>query len=133
MSMASSSPYLVYDASALLAAVFDEPDSEAVLEHPAIPSDEVSALNCSEAGAKLTKRGLPEAGLPSELATLGLDISHFDETQTHLTAGLRPETHKLRSSLDDRCYLALARLHDTRVLTVDKGWQQQYLGLMWFG
>ena len=115
---------LVYDASALLAVVFDEPGAKAVLEHLAIPGGEVSAVNWSEVGAKLTERGLPEADLPSELAAFGLDIIPFNETQAHLAAGLRPKTHKLGLSLGDRCCLALARLHDARVITADKAWQQ---------
>lgn len=115
---------LVYDASALLAVVFDEPGAEAVLKHLALPGGEVSAVNWSEVGAKLAERGLPEADLPSELAAFGLDIIPFDEAQAHLAAGLRPDTHKLGLSLGDRCCLALARLHDARVITADRAWQQ---------
>lgn len=115
---------LVYDASALLAVVFDEPDAQAVLEYLAIPGGEISAVNWSEVGAKLTERGLPEADLSSELAAFGLDIVAFDEAQAHVAAGLRPATHELGLSLGDRCCLALARLHGARVITADRAWQQ---------
>lgn len=113
----------VYDASALLAVVFDEPGADGVLECLATPGGEVSAVNWSEVGAKLAERGLPEQEIVAELAVFGLDIIAFDEAQAMVAAGLRSVTRKLGLSLGDRCCLALAKLHGARVVTADATWR----------
>lgn len=115
---------LVYDASAILAVIFDEPGANTVMEYLATPGGEASAVNWSEVGAKLAERGLQEAEIPSELAVFGLDIIPFDEVQANIAAGLRPTTRKLGLSLGDRCCLALARLHNARVITADATWRE---------
>jgi PIN domain nuclease of toxin-antitoxin system len=115
---------IVYDASALLAVVFDEPGAENVMDHLARPGGEVSAVNWSEVGAKLTERGLKESELARELAAFGLDVVPFDETQANIAAALRPITRKLGLSLGDRCCLALGRLRDARIVTADFEWRK---------
>ncbi|WP_040662319.1 PIN domain-containing protein [Nitrococcus mobilis] len=59
---------VVYDASTLLAVVFDEPGSDSVIDYLAHPDGKVSAVNWSEVGAKLAERGLQEKELVHELA-----------------------------------------------------------------
>jgi PIN domain nuclease of toxin-antitoxin system len=115
---------LIYDASALLAVVFDEAGADRVMEFLAQPGGEVSAVNWSEVGAKLAERGLRESELARELAAFGLDIVPFDEAQANMAAALRPTTRKLGLSLGDRCCLALARLHGARAITADASWRQ---------
>lgn len=112
----------VYDASALLAVIFDEPGSNIVMDCLAKPGGEASAVNWSEIGAKLAERGLSVADISTELATFGLDIVPFDEDQAHVAAGLRPLTADLGLSLGDRCCLALAQIHKARVVTADHAW-----------
>lgn len=114
---------LVYDASALLAVIFDEPGADAVMDFLARPGGEASAVNWSEVGAKLTERGLKESEISLELGVFGLDVVPFDEAQANTAAGLRPATRELGLSLGDRCCLALARLHGARVITADGAWQ----------
>lgn len=115
---------VVYDASALLAVVFDEPGSDSVMDYLARPGGEVSAVNWSEVGAKLAERGLQEKELVHELAAFALDVVPFDEAQANVAAALRPGTRKFGLSLGDRCCLALARLRGARVVTADVAWLQ---------
>lgn len=115
---------LVYDASALLAVIFNEPGADEVMEFLAQPGGEASAVNWSEVGAKLAERGLREKEISSELATFGLDVVPFDEAQANAAAGLRPATRKLGLSLGDRCCLALGKLRSARIITADASWQK---------
>lgn len=112
----------VYDASALLAVIFDEPGADVALQYLAMPGGEVSAVNWSEVGAKLAERGVTETEISSELSPLGLDVVPFDEAQAVIAAGFRPITRKLGLSLGDRCCLALARMRGARVITADVAW-----------
>lgn len=77
---------MVFDASALLTAMFEEPGTERVMEFLAQPGGEISAVNWSEAGAKLAERGLKEAQIARELHVSGLDVVPFDEAQANTTA-----------------------------------------------
>ena len=52
----------VYDASALLAVIFDEPGADDVMDCLAHPGGEVCAVNWSEVGAKLAEHGLNRPG-----------------------------------------------------------------------
>lgn len=115
---------LVYDASALLAVMFDEPGSHRVIELLAEGDGEVSAVNGSEVGAKLAERGLKEPQIAREIAAFGLKIVAFDAEQAMAAAALRPLTRALGLSLGDRCCLALARLHSARAVTADAAWQR---------
>lgn len=115
---------LVYDASALLAVMFDEPGAEAVLSLLAQPGGETSAVNWSEVAAKLAERGLKESRISAELAAFALDVVPFDESQAITAAALRPITRPLGLSLGDRCCLALGRIRKARIVTADAAWKQ---------
>lgn len=114
----------VYDASALLAVIFDEPGSDAVMQYLNTPGGEVSAVNWSEVGAKLIERGLAAVKIPRELAAFGLNVIAFDEAQAHIAAELRATTGSLGLSLGDRCCLALGQLRHAPVITADATWAQ---------
>lgn len=113
---------LVYDASALLAVMFDERGADRAMEFLALPGGEISAVNWSEAAAKLAERGLDEAQVAQELGTFGLQVIPFDVRQAGIAAALRQLTRELGLSLGDRCCLALARVHEARVITADSAW-----------
>ncbi len=115
---------IVYDASALLAVMFDEPGADAVLSFLAHPGGEVSAVNWSEVGAKLAERGLKESRIAAELSAFALEIVPFDESQAITAAALRPITRALGLSLGDRCCLALGRIRNARIVTADAAWAQ---------
>lgn len=115
---------VVFDASALLAVMFEEPGAQHVMEFLAQPGGEISAVNWSEAGAKLAERGLKEAQIARELNTFGLGVVPFDDVQAITAATLRPLTRSLGLSLGDRCCLALARLRNARAVTADAAWRK---------
>ncbi|MDN5874025.1 MAG: type II toxin-antitoxin system VapC family toxin [Sinobacteraceae bacterium] len=115
---------VVYDASALLAVIFDEPGADNTMAYLARPGGEVSAVNWSEVGAKLAERGLPEKEFRRELAAFSLEVVPFDAEQAHAAAALRPLTREFGLSLSDRCCLALAQLHDACVITADGNWRK---------
>ena len=115
---------VVYDASALLAVVFNEPGADAVLAHLVQPGGAVSAVNWAEIASKLIDHGMSGAEVKRELAHFTLDVTPLDEA-TALAAGtLRSSTRALGLSLGDRCCLALAlQLGGATVVTADKAWK----------
>lgn len=115
---------IVYDASALLAVIFDEPGAERTLSWLARPGGEVSAVNWSEVATKLVERGLKPARVTTELGAFGLDVIPLDETLAIAAAALRPATRGLGLSLGDRCCLALGQLRKARIITADTAWLQ---------
>lgn len=123
MSMAAGNPR-IYDASALLAVVFNEPGAEAVLEHLAQPGGEISAVNWSEVAAKLAERGLRTEKISGELSAFGLDIVPFDEVLALHAAALRPLTRTLGLSFGDRACLALTQLRGGVAITADASWRR---------
>ena len=114
----------VYDASALLAVIFNEPGTEQTLHYLAQPEGRVSAVNWSEVGAKLAEHGMSAERIGVELAAFGLDVVPFDETQANAAAALRPVTRALGLSLGDRCCLALAQMHAAPIITAYATWKK---------
>jgi len=115
---------LVYDASALLAVIFSEPGSEAVIELMSEAGGEISAANLAEVGSKMAERGLSAGQVRRELAAFSLAVASVDETQALLVAGLRVSTKPLGLSLGDRCCLALAQTRRATVVTADRSWKK---------
>jgi ribonuclease VapC len=115
---------LVYDASALLAVVFNETGAETVIEYLSEPGGEVSAANLAEVGSKMAERGLAVSQVQRELASFALDVASLDEPQALLVAGLRKSTMALGLSLGDRCCLALAQSRGAAVVTADRSWKK---------
>lgn len=111
----------VLDASALLALVLSEPGQSVVRE---LGEDGlISAVNFSETLAKLEERGVDESVAVDMLNLLDLTIVPFDRAQAVATARLRKQTRSRGLSFADRACLALAAVHQSRVLTADREWQ----------
>ncbi len=110
----------VLDASALLVLLGEEPGSDEVAG--AIPGAAISAVNLSEAVAKLAEAGMPAPAIRSALDGLGLDVRPFDTAQAYVAGLLRPATRALGLSLGDRACLALGRELGWPVLTADREW-----------
>ena len=118
---------LVVDASALLAVLNQEPDTErwaAALKDAAL-----SAVNVSEIVAKLADVGIPEREIRVALEPLGFEVVPFDATQAYQAGLLRPQTKGAGLSLGDRACLALARSRKLPVLTADRAWMRLRLGV----
>jgi PIN domain nuclease of toxin-antitoxin system len=112
----------VLDASALLAALFDEEGADRVEE--ILARSVISAVNVSEVFAKLQDRGVPDPKIDAHLAELDLDVIPFDVAQAALAGRLRRDTKAGGLSLGDRCCLALAIYRGGVAVTTDRAWSQ---------
>ena len=115
----------VLDASALLAALTDEPGSDVVAAALAT-GPAVSAVNLSEVVAKLADAGAPETDIRQALSGLGLEVIDFDADLAYMAGLLRPSTKSAGLSLGDRACLTLAQRLGRQALTTDRAW----LGLL---
>ena len=114
-------PY-VLDASAVLAAFFDEPGAEMVAER--MNGALISAVNYSEVVAKLVDRGTPCEQILEIMAQLDVDVVPVDRAQATTAGLLRAETRSAGLSLGDRACLALAQARDAVALTTDRAWSE---------
>lgn len=117
----------VLDASALLAAMLDEPGGASVAD--ALDSSAMSAVNWSEVLQKAIGKGVDTNGLRAELESLGLGILPFGADEAELAAKLWPHTQLLGLSLGDRACLALAQKLGVPAVTADRSWTQLELGI----
>lgn len=112
----------VLDASALLAALHDEPGGDLVeqeLEHAVI-----SSVNWSEVLYKSLAQGVKIEGLREDLEVLGLSIEPFTPEDAEIAAELWSQAGSLGLSLGDRACLALALRLGLPVLTADRAWKK---------
>ena len=112
-------PY-VLDASAVLAAFFDEPGADVVAER--MNGALISAVNYSEVVAKLVDRGIPRDQIIEIMAQLDVDVVPVDREQAVMAGMLRAETRAAGLSLGDRSCLALAISREGIALTADRAW-----------
>ncbi|MCK6451421.1 MAG: type II toxin-antitoxin system VapC family toxin [Alphaproteobacteria bacterium] len=118
---------VVLDASAILALLAGEPDTDIV--RVSLPAAIVSAVNVSEVGAKLCDRGMSAPDIRNAMGMLGLEVAAFDEHAAYAAAMLRDPTRKLGLSLGDRACLALAAARKLPVLTTDRKWAGLDIGV----
>lgn len=114
----------VFDSSAVLAIVFDEPGADRAIAM--LEGGLISAINHSETLAKMVEKGFAPHEAIDGLASLTLQIVPFDRHQAEATAFLRQETAAFGLSLGDRACLALAA-GDRIAVTADRAWAR--LGL----
>lgn len=118
---------VVLDASAILAAIREEPGGDqvrAIARHAT-----VSAVNHAEVVTFLVRAGRRAETLRDLRAQIGYRIVVFDEPQAFECGRLHRFTHHLRLSLSDRACLALARLCGHEVLTADRAWTKLQIGV----
>ena len=115
-----SSAGYVLDASALLAALNEEPGAQSI--QAVLDEAQISAVNLSEVVAKLQDRGVPDAEIDEILIDLDLRVAPFDAEQAVRAGKLRAMTRGQGLSLGDRACLALAASTGSTVLTTDKAW-----------
>jgi len=111
----------VLDASALLAAYFDEPGADRV--RAALPGALLSAVNYTEVIGKCLDRGEALAVALRKLAAMGSVVVAHDAQLARRAGELRPLTRRLGLSLADRACLALAERKRLPVLTADRSWK----------
>ena len=112
---------VVLDASALLAAVFEEPGAEQVedaLRHGAA----MSSVNVAEVAGRLRADGWTAGEVADVFTELDVEVVPFD-AETALRAGAyRPKTKRLELGLGARACLATARSLRVPAVTADRTW-----------
>lgn len=114
----------VFDASAVLAALFEEPGTERVVELWADGENLMSTVNYSEVVAKLAERGLGAADVATVMEGVPLTLVEFDQ-QTAFAAGLlRATTKSLGLSMGDHACLALGMNRKASVVSAEQIWKK---------
>ena len=114
----------VFDASAVLAALFTEPGADKVELLWAEGENWISAVNYAEVVTKLNERGMSDAEVEIVLEGVPLRVLAF-EVQGALACGLmRTATKALGLSLGDRACLSAGRLLDAEIITGERLWKK---------
>ena len=114
----------VFDSSAVLAAIFQDPGGDSVVAAWADGENLISAVNYAEIVAKLNERGMSEAEVITVMEGVPLTLVAFDQSIAHASGLLRRASQAWGLSLGDRACIALARSKSASVVTADKQWQQ---------
>ena len=117
----------VLDAAAILAVLFGERGSEAVLPH--LQGGLFSAVNLSEVHSLLLRRGVEADFAWRRVLSLGCEVCPYDDRQARQAAELIPVTRALSLSFGDRACLALALTRKATVYTTNSAWKSLDLGL----
>jgi ribonuclease VapC len=118
---------VVLDASVILAMLFNERGSEAVML--LLQRSAVSMVNLAEVHAQLVGRGAEPDSTWSQLLELGCELCAFDEEQARIAGGLAHISKRFGLSLGDRACLALAIARKATVYTTDVAWKRLELGI----
>ena len=114
----------VFDASAVLAAIFEEPGADRVVELWTEGENLLSAVNYAEVVSKLAERGMSTAEITVVLEGVPLVVTTFDRRAAYQSGLLRTATKPLGLSLGDRACLALGMMREARVVTADRSWKK---------
>jgi PIN domain nuclease of toxin-antitoxin system len=114
----------VFDASAVLAAVFDEPGGSQAAAWMEAGDGIISSINYAEVMSKLLERGVSAADADNAWAGVPLQVEALTLQQARSAAAFRPQTRHLGLSLGDRCCLALARERGWPAVTAERAWAQ---------
>jgi ribonuclease VapC len=111
---------VVFDASAILALLRDEPGADIVANH--IGNGIISAVNFQEVIKELLRRGIPMEAALELLDALHLNIHPHGPQDAMAAAGLYLATKQYGSGLGDRTCMALAMTQGLPALTADQAW-----------
>ena len=111
----------VFDASAVLAFLYNQPGSEKV--RPDLPLGVMSAVNAAEALTVLLRNGVSPSDGCLALAKTGLTILDFSWEQAIKAAELvSPQFRSRGISLGDRACMAVAVAEKLPAVTADRRW-----------
>ncbi len=117
-------PMKIFDASAALAVLFNEPGNQKASQLIEEGDAAISAVNAAEVVARLCERGLAPELADAALASLRIEVLPFSAAQALVSGHLRVTTRALGLSLGDRCCLALAaEAPGNTVVTADRPWK----------
>lgn len=111
---------VIFDTSAILALLNDEPGSDRVAHH--IGDGLISAVNFQEVITILLRQAMPMEAALDLLDALHLDIVPHSRTDAMDAAALYPTTRIYGSGLGDRSCLALAKRAGLPAWTADRQW-----------
>lgn len=113
---------VVFDASALIALLRDEPGADVVASY--IGDGLISAVNLQEVVKALLRRGIPLDAAREMLDALHLDIRAHGREDAYTAAALLEATQIFGAGIGDRSCMALAITENLPALTTDKEWAQ---------
>lgn len=111
----------VLDASAVLAAVLEEPGVVRV-ERALKRGAAMSSVNVAEVAARLSQDGWSSGDVASVVTKMGIEVIPFDRQAALLSGAYRPQTQRHGLGLGDRACLATASRLGLPVLTADRSW-----------
>ncbi len=111
---------IVFDASAILALLRDEPGAEIVA--PYVGDGLISAVNFQEVIKGLLRREVSVDAALAMLDALHLDVRPHDRDAAVAAAKLYPVTKAFGSGLGDRTCMALAIAEGLPAITTDQEW-----------
>ena len=111
---------IVFDASAILALLRDEPGANIVARY--IGDGLISGVNLQEVIKSLLRREVPIDAALAMLDALHLDVRPHGRVDAVAAARLYPATKEFGSGLGDRTCMALAIAEGLPVLTADREW-----------
>lgn len=115
----------VFDSSAVLAVIFDEPGAEQAMRWLEEGNALISSVNQAEVLAKLLDKGLSEADVDAICLQMPLQVVPFSAEQARIAGSLRHATRAFGLSLGDRCCLALAQDRGgAQIVTADQPWAE---------
>lgn len=114
----------VFDSSAVLAALFQEPGGDTVVAMWVDGENLISAVNYAEIVSKLNERGMSDFEVLAVMEGVPLTVVDVDQTTAHASGLLRTATKALGLSLGDRACIALARSRSATAVTADKQWEK---------
>ncbi|OQW70272.1 MAG: VapC toxin family PIN domain ribonuclease [Proteobacteria bacterium ST_bin13] len=111
---------IVFDASAILALLRDEPGANVVAQY--IGDGLISAVNFQEVIKGLLRRDVPIDAALVMLDALHLEVRPHGRDDAIAAAKLYPVTKEFGSGLGDRTCMALAIAEGLPVITADQQW-----------
>ncbi len=113
----------ILDASALLAALYDEP-GRAQVQEVLGEGAAMSTVNVAEVAAHLRARDWTSGEVKDVFDDLGIHVQPFDRATALLSGSYRPRTRHLGLGVGARACLATARRLRLPALTADPVWDR---------
>jgi ribonuclease VapC len=111
---------VVFDASAVIALLRDEPGAEIIAAHAG--DGLISAVNLQEVVKALLARGAPIEAARAMIEELHLEVRAHGADEAFAAAALYSATREFGSGLGDRTCMALAIAEGLPAITTDRDW-----------
>lgn len=119
---------VVFDASAILALLQQEPGAETLTDE--IRANSVaSTVNLAEVQGKLVKKGIPPESAWEDILSTVAEAEPFTNRHACIAGSLITKTQKYGLSLGDRSCLALAIALNAPVYTTEQVWKNLKVGI----